>query len=174
MHEILHGRPAPCGHCRECGEVVRGRRRTWCSARCVTNYKLRANPGFLRRAVFRRDRGVCAVCQLDTLRAELDRGAAEHAALREWWRERGIDLDDAGKPSPGRAREPAWRALLEPRARAALTPYGLAEWWWRRSLWDAHHTTQVARGGAYAGLGGVVTLCARCHKNETKKERGTR
>lgn len=158
LYEILHGAPAPPGRCRECGEPVRAPRRTWCSQRCVTNYKLRANPGFLRRAVFRRDHGRCAACGLDTLRAELDRDAAEHETLRAWWRDHDIDLDDAGKPSPSRAKNPKWKAALERALRIALTPYGLQEDWWRRTFWDAHHTTPVSHGGAYAGLAGVTTL----------------
>jgi 5-methylcytosine-specific restriction protein A len=51
--------------CRRCGtEVPRGRR-TFCSAACVHEWKLRTDPGYLREKVFERDRGVCAGCGVD-------------------------------------------------------------------------------------------------------------
>lgn len=52
--------------CRWCGTEVDPPRRTFCSDACVHEYKLRSNPGYLRRLVFQRDRGVCAACGVDT------------------------------------------------------------------------------------------------------------
>jgi hypothetical protein len=55
------------GVCRWCHVEVPGGRRTFCSDSCVHEWKLRANPGYLRDCVLSRDRGVCAICGLDTI-----------------------------------------------------------------------------------------------------------
>lgn len=55
--------------CRQCGtEIPRGRR-SFCSDACVHEWRLRTDPGYLREQVFARDKGYCAVCRLDTVRA---------------------------------------------------------------------------------------------------------
>ena len=50
-------------------EVPPGRRRTFCSEYCVTEWRMRSDPGFLRERVFQRDRGICAACGTDTVAA---------------------------------------------------------------------------------------------------------
>jgi 5-methylcytosine-specific restriction endonuclease McrA len=54
--------------CRWCGLEVPAGRRTFCSAWCVEEWKLRSDPGYLRDKAFERDRGVCALCGLDCVR----------------------------------------------------------------------------------------------------------
>jgi 5-methylcytosine-specific restriction enzyme A len=51
--------------CRWCGTETTPPRRTFCSDACVSEYLIRSNGGDLRRAVFGRDRGVCALCGFD-------------------------------------------------------------------------------------------------------------
>ncbi|SFS20966.1 HNH endonuclease [Granulicella pectinivorans] len=54
--------------CRWCElEILAKRRRTFCSEYCVHQWRLRTDPGYLRDQVFARDKGVCALCQADTL-----------------------------------------------------------------------------------------------------------
>ncbi len=60
-----HGRPL-CRWCRL--EILARRRRTFCSDFCVHQWRLRSDPGYLREEVFARDRGICALCQADTVR----------------------------------------------------------------------------------------------------------
>ncbi len=77
------GRPL----CRWCQlEILARRRRTFCSDFCVHQWRLRSDAGYLRDQVFARDRGVCAVCEADTVRifAALKRaqGPAREAGLR--------------------------------------------------------------------------------------------
>lgn len=55
--------------CRWCDLEVPGGRITFCSEWCVNEWKLRSDPGYLRQRVLERDRGVCALCSLDTLKA---------------------------------------------------------------------------------------------------------
>ena len=45
-----------------------GRRRTFCSDACVHQWRLRSSTSYLRDCVFQRDRGICALCALDTVR----------------------------------------------------------------------------------------------------------
>src|SRR5581483_9528362 len=76
------------GLCRWCSlEVPRGRF-TFCSAYCVHEWKLRSQPAYLREQVFLRDRGLCAVCRVDTVAAlhqlRRSRGARRQALLQHW------------------------------------------------------------------------------------------
>jgi len=54
------------GQCRWCAGPVQRPRRSWCSDACVEAYKIRADGGYARMKVFERDRGICAVCGIDT------------------------------------------------------------------------------------------------------------
>jgi 5-methylcytosine-specific restriction enzyme A len=54
--------------CRWCKGAVAGRRRTFCSDACVHEWRLRSSTSYLRDCVLERDRGVCGICGLDTVR----------------------------------------------------------------------------------------------------------
>ena len=74
--------------CRWCNLEVPARRATFCSEWCVHEWRLRSDPGYLRDQVFQRDRGVCALCQRNTIHAfsELKRSrGAKRARLLESW-----------------------------------------------------------------------------------------
>lgn len=58
-----NGRPL-CRWCRL--EIVQPRRRTFCSAYCVHEWRLRSDPGYVRECVFARDGGICQMCGTDT------------------------------------------------------------------------------------------------------------
>ena len=93
------GRPL----CRWCQlEILATRRRTFCSASCVHQWRLRSDPGYLRDQVFARDRGRCALCATDTVRAyaqlKRSRGVTRTELLTMW-----------GLPSIG-ARRSLWDA----------------------------------------------------------------
>ena len=77
-----NGRPL----CRWCElEILAPRRRTFCSAYCVHQHRLRTDPGYLRDQVFARDGGRCALCAADTVAIfaalKRSRGAASKAGL---------------------------------------------------------------------------------------------
>ncbi len=65
--ELPHGEN---GHvlCRRCTREVEPPRRTFCSDACVHQWRLRTDPAYLREHVFRRDRGICALCACDTVK----------------------------------------------------------------------------------------------------------
>lgn len=65
---ILPRGPNGLALCRWCElEILARRRRTFCSDYCVHQWRLRTDPGYLRDQVFARDRGVCALCEADTV-----------------------------------------------------------------------------------------------------------
>jgi len=76
------------GLCRWCSlEVPRGRY-TFCSEFCVHEWKLRTQPAYLREEVFKRDRGICASCAVDTThearKLRYARGANRISLLAHW------------------------------------------------------------------------------------------
>jgi 5-methylcytosine-specific restriction enzyme A len=76
------------GLCRWCSQEVPPRRFTFCSDYCVHEWKLRSQPGYVREQVFVRDKGVCAVCRVDTVREQrrlrYSRGSNRQALLAHW------------------------------------------------------------------------------------------
>jgi 5-methylcytosine-specific restriction enzyme A len=77
--------------CRRCGQEVAPPRRTFCSDACVHEWRLRTDPAYLRERVLRRDKGVCAICGLNTV--------ALSSALRKLnWRGRQRRCAELGVP----------------------------------------------------------------------------
>jgi 5-methylcytosine-specific restriction endonuclease McrA len=74
--------------CRWCSLEVPSGRFTFCSEWCVHEWRLRSDPGYLREQVFRRDQGICALCQTDTRTAYFDlkrsRGTHRLKLLARW------------------------------------------------------------------------------------------
>ena len=88
--------------CRWCKGAVSGRRRTFCSDACVHEWRLRSSTSYLRECVFGRDKGVCALCGIDTHRLrqrvfrlpfaermrrlrELHEQGLAHRGRKTWW-----------------------------------------------------------------------------------------
>jgi 5-methylcytosine-specific restriction endonuclease McrA len=142
------------GECRWCGASVSGRRRTWCSDECVRQYQIRASAATARHEVFRRDRGVCVLCRLETevvkprLEAELRRRIAEGPPLETTrWR---VSVQHGDILMTIRIHYSGWPL-------SARLP----------ALWQADHIIPVAEGGGACGLDNLRTLCWRCHPRET-------
>jgi 5-methylcytosine-specific restriction endonuclease McrA len=80
--------PAGRSLCRWCSLEVPAGRRTFCSDFCVHEWRLRTDPSYLREKTFERDRGVCAVCGVDTVAAfnhvGRSRGAGRLRLLQQW------------------------------------------------------------------------------------------
>ena len=81
-----HGRTL----CRWCSQETPKGRFTFCSDRCVHEWRLRTDPGYLREQVFRRDRGVCAQCGVDTEMLRRDKRKLDYAARRRFEKEWGV------------------------------------------------------------------------------------
>ncbi len=85
-----NGRPF-CKWCHE--EITAPRRYSYCSDACAHEWRLRAEPDYIRQCVFERDKGICAWCGADTvaLAAEVRRRKRENwRSAAEWCRKRGL------------------------------------------------------------------------------------
>lgn len=127
--------------CRWCGKGVLPPRRTMCSPECVHELSLRINGRYLRNCVYERDKGVCAICKIDT------KITAKQA--RELT---GDDLDDFLKKYGISKKRKLW-----------VKKHG-------GGLWDADHIIPVKDGGGMCGLDNIRTLCILCHKDVTYKK----
>jgi 5-methylcytosine-specific restriction endonuclease McrA len=159
-----------------CGREVVRPRLNWFSGACISAWKLRNDPATIRRAVFRRDRGICAICSCDC-EAE---AAKQRATITEWRdiartaAEKHFEAGMLPEPPPYGPGEPRpqgepwiwyWTDhwLKERVQSVKWTPYGHA--------WEADHIVPVVEGGGQCGLDGYRTLCLKCHKVETAKLR---
>jgi len=135
--------------CRWCGKVCPGRRRSWCCDECLNEYWILRDPGYARRRTYERDKGVCAICGLDT---ELIEG------IVKW----GMDE---------RARDCRGSYYHDSQRRQVLDLIKI-EYGGAIHLWEADHTVPVAEGGGSCGLDNIRTLCIGCHHDETRKLHG--
>src|SRR5579884_748569 len=87
--------------CRWCGTEVKPPRRTFCCEQCVHHWRMRTSPAYLREQVYKRDRGVCALCAEDTM-------ARSRSLRRLPWRARKRRCQELGIPY-SRLRSP-WDA----------------------------------------------------------------
>ena len=90
---MLRGTDLPKGAdgrnlCRWCELEVPKGRFTFCSDFCVEEWRLRTDAGFLREKTLARDKGICALCSVDTVAAYIalkrSRGAAKVRLLQHW------------------------------------------------------------------------------------------
>lgn len=170
-------------HC-GCGREVVPPRRTAFSDECVNAFKMHSDPATIRRIVQKRDRGICALCCVDTaLRAKLIR---EHRRLWMWFaRKVAEELFWSGKLemylgfTDSEKRMSAYRKEAE---RAKIEFHDSYLWacrWVENDLretfgethsghqWEADHIIPVVEGGGGCGPEGYRTLCIACHKKET-------
>ena len=139
--------PGGRGLCRWCGQEVPKGRLTFCGPGCVDQHRIRTSPAYLRDRVFERDRGICALCGLDTM------------ALREAIRYVRDLLSRIGHLG-------IFYEFLE----ALEKKSGIRvrwQWFGCESLWQADHILPVAEDGGACGLENIRTLCLGCHKTET-------
>lgn len=99
--------PGGRNFCRYCKVVeCQAPRRTFCSDQCVHEYKLRRDPSYCRLHVFKRDKGVCAACGMDTIREHAIRRAAlysnhtpenyAHTKLASWQADHILPVIEGG------------------------------------------------------------------------------
>ena len=136
--------------CRWCKLLVLPPRETFCSDKCVHEWRLRTDSGYVRGLLFERDHGVCSECRVDTMALHDAFRRACHAAL--------------GFPSAWvlnhRRPHPAHVPIFARLRALDIDPH-------RRSFWDADHVVPVGDGGGECGLDGYRTLCIPCHKKSS-------
>jgi len=125
--------------CRWCNNSVFPPRRTMCSPECAHQIRLRQDGRYLRTCVYKRDKGICAICNIDTK-------LIARNALQLYGEERNNYL----KEHQVSLKRKIWKQK-----------HG-------GGLWDADHIIPVKEGGGRCGLENLRTLCLRCHKIITK------
>lgn len=132
--------------CRQCHEEVGKGRRTFCSDECVHQWRITTDIGYARGLVYKRDKGVCSICGLDTVAlqkqflAELKDRQQQRIPWTQWKQERLKELQIPCHRTSG-------------------------DWW------DMDHTLPVAEGGGEATLDNLRTLCVPCHHKVTAELR---
>jgi 5-methylcytosine-specific restriction protein A len=136
--------PGLCRYCKQDVKRLNKKARTFCSPECVHEYQVRSNPTYARHEVYKRDRGVCALCGLDCSKffsglkkaikglrkVDRDQGAANYF--------KAFDVE-------------------------------MVPWKHRSTWWDADHIHQVAAGGGECSLQNLRTLCLPCHRRVTRE-----
>lgn len=127
------------GLCRLCKTEVPKGCRTFCSEKCIHEWKIQTQPGYVRSLVARRDKGICAGCGLDTEKIERIAGSIrkhDGCCHTDWF----------------------WEAIGVKDRR-----------WTGASLWQADRILEVVRGGGGLGLDNYQTLCTACHNRKSKR-----
>lgn len=143
--------------CRQCGEEVSGRRRTFCSDECVAIWRNERDQKWQREQVFARDDGRCQLCGLDV-------SAFERRVHR--FRHRCMGGDSVARMRGLRSWRRYARVLKASGFSVPDYPYqGL------RSLWEMDHIKPVVLGGGECGLDNLRVLCVPCHRGVTRELR---
>lgn len=161
--------------CRGCGSLVPKGRQTWCSSKC---YETRC-PSVVRMAVERRDKGVCVMCNVDTIKAQ------KRIKGFHWGHFSIPEINSAHRRfSPGGWNSPFDSDRFK-RAQSIRSKFGKryaeaakkrAEKYFQigfpktlaRDWWEVDHIIPHSEGGEYI-LENLRTLCIPCHKSRTKK-----
>jgi len=132
--------------CYNCGGPLPKGRPFNCSHKCSEEWQCRTSPAHLRYVLQCRDKGVCALCGVDTI------------ALRK-------EYDALPKETyTSRSDEESPRVQFLKRHGI---PWGRVYGDW----WDADHITPVVEGGGECGPEGFRTLCIPCHQRVTRELR---
>lgn len=126
--------------CRYCSGSIKPPKRTFCSAKCVHEYRLRSNGTYLRQQVYLRDHGICALCKLDTKKLAVQLTM--------------LSIDDPRRDLLFRQHNIHKTRKIKLRRNGG-------------GLWDADHIICVKDGGGQCGLENIRTLCIKCHKSRT-------
>lgn len=127
--------------CRWCGKGVEPPRRTMCSPECAREIRIRSSHKFMKQEVYKRDKGICAICKVDTK-------IISKNALKLNLEDRELYLLNYDIPMSRKI----WKRKFG------------------GGLWDADHILPVKNGGGCCGLDNLRTLCIPCHKNITFKQ----
>jgi 5-methylcytosine-specific restriction endonuclease McrA len=172
-------------HC-GCGNEVMPPRRTCYSDACLQAWKQHSDPTVIRSIVEQRDRGVCALCGVDTVLRS--RVAEETRRLWRWFAvQHATELFWAGQLPmfPGFTVSEKRYAEYRRSAEQGRVTYGdvdrwASHWVYQDSrekfgdtpsghCWEADHIVPVCEGGGGCGPEGYRTLCLQCHKAETAR-----
>lgn len=149
-HELVKGENGRF-LCRFCKIEVQPPRRTFCSDKCVHEWSIRSSSSYARKHIFKRDKGVCALCGVDT------------EAIEDMLRE-AYDKPNELAEIQGAMKELGYKLFNTWQKNRPITD--ALSW---ASLWEADHIVAVVEGGGECGLDNYRTLCVPCHKAVTKE-----
>ena len=132
-------------------------KRAVCGDACVHEWRLRSDVGYVRQEVFKRDKGVCAGCGLDTDKARRIWVHARYEHLEDWVKDRLRHIE-----------------YLPDHMRSDVDAVIREEWGIRvlgNSWWEANHIVPVIEGGGLCGLENYETLSQGCHRLHTAELR---
>lgn len=158
-----------------CGQIPKPPRQTWFSNACVTGWREKNDPGYIRQQMLKRDKGICALCGCDT-KVEYGKWClALREALRLVDRLYNLHYQDMDWACGKWVRRPRpesfdWRAIGK-RKQELLKKFSPPGNWTvgRRTGWDADHIVPVIEGGGLCEISAMRTLCHPCHKQVTKE-----
>ncbi len=130
--------------CRNCKGPLKRQNQHNCNSKCSEEWAMKTTPAFMRRAMFLRDHGICALCGADT-----------EAQKKEYVR--AVKQYGTGYCRPVEQ--------LREQFGVTVNRGASSDWW------DADHIIPVTEGGGECGLENMRTLCIPCHKKETAKLR---
>lgn len=129
-------------------------RSSFVSQECVQRFLVQSDGQYARKAVFKRDKGICAECGRDCVRLWQELVAASPV------RKAGVGKK---KRESERGDPVKFRLLL---VQSGLTESGMR---FRTSCWDMDHIIEVTNGGGSCDLSNLQTLCCRCHREKTNR-----
>lgn len=147
--------------CRVCHTEVPKNRRTICSDACQKEINIQTSSSYARHYVEVRDRGVCALCGLDT---EKLKRVAEKLALRDYHTKHGTQ--NSRYYNTVGITVKALKDIAVVGLQKMIEKYPIIKRY-PEHLWEADHIIPVCQGGTLT-LTNLRTLCINCHKEETK------
>jgi 5-methylcytosine-specific restriction endonuclease McrA len=182
--------------CVWCGGSLARRQQRWCSQACVEDYQVRRGQASeIRKLVFRRDRGACRACgvQTEDLRQRVEEFF--HAVrqgqdiprdvfwswmefLRAWLPQRDQAVARALLGAFAEVWDTVFRVPSRSKTETAVRYYQVLGPWaylilskTTLGLWEAdHHLPVHLGGGAGCSLENLHTLCYRCHRAKSVTE----
>ena len=165
-----------------CGRPPGKGRRTWHSDECVDRWMTANSSQYVRAKLWKRDRGVCSMCGVDSERAQARCKATrvwdwhrKHDFTSNWHRRHGWTTPFPRELYVSHSRRFAWHSQRVQRAIQKRRDAMKAEGWdiaRQMSWWEADHIVPVAEGGGQCGLENYRTLCIRCHRKVTRELMG--
>lgn len=147
--------PVPGAEAMAIDELLSSSSSLFCKSECERRYAVARSGTAVRKGVFWRDRGICAICELDCdtlvrrLRA-IERGT-------ENWHDRRRKLLQTAYPD--------FVARTGQKTIDALIMSATAG-----TCWQADHIIPVYMGGGQCDLDNLRTLCAACHRKVTSEQ----
>lgn len=161
--------------CRHCQQPVPKGRRTFCSQTCVDEALVRANPGWARAALQKRDHGICAICGRDSnaeFRAfqQAHKEAQRLAERLTYAARQDLDWIDGRWQFRPFTYTPIQVRQMRQALQKRIAPPNPGWTPGRTTGWDADHIHPVEHGGGSCGLDNLQTLCHPCHKAKTAQQ----